>query len=241
MRRVLFFATLCSLASISLAAGQGNQPGANLAAQRLIRPNVRDDGNYRGTVTKVGVGSLTIRGTGLWMIPPHQVPGVMNFPVSELLRKGGVQADLGPANAYRLADVQVGDEIAVEFVSRNGNPEVTRIRIQRRPGGLVPPSPLEKPNAENKYHEWANAYNDWRYKGIPLPEKYDGDYHAAVTLAVAVAELDAYLARSPGLSAAERARHVKLRDQYRVHITEYLARSGRSLPAPLTTSWPAKP
>ena len=100
-----------------------------------------------------------------------QIPRRIQF--CRELAEGGVKELHSPANAYRVQDVKVGDCVSVGYDRVNWVETCHSIRIYRRPGGLVPPSPNEPDRVDGvKYHERANTYNDWIDKGIPLPDKF---------------------------------------------------------------------
>lgn len=96
------------------------------------------------------------------------------FAASPALAAGGYSCDHGEALSYRLWDVQVGDEVEVEGHSYDGAWRCVAIKILARPGGRVPPSELADkstlPAGHPRWHETANAYQDWRERGIPLPK-----------------------------------------------------------------------
>ncbi|MBX9627029.1 MAG: hypothetical protein K2X82_24720 [Gemmataceae bacterium] len=75
--------------------------------------------------------------------------------------------------SYRPADVRVGDEVTLWLDPNGPDGEFRGIQIERRPGGRVPPAPGEDPDTRNPWHDYANAWQDWEERGIPLPEKYD--------------------------------------------------------------------
>lgn len=77
-----------------------------------------------------------------------------------------------PAAQYRLSDVKVGDKVFLDWWRFEGADYIHYVRIERRPGGKVPPSPAEKPDEKNPWHEKANAYQELEEKGTPLPEKF---------------------------------------------------------------------
>lgn len=98
----------------------------------------------------------------------------VKFHASAALAAGGYSCDKGEAFSYRLWDVQVGDEVEVEGHSYDGAWRCVAIKILARPGGRVPPSELADkstlPAWHPRWHETANAFQDWRERGIPLPK-----------------------------------------------------------------------
>jgi hypothetical protein len=100
-----------------------------------------------------------------------QVPRV--FKLSKELAASGVRKGLLPADAYRIQDVKVGDGVDIRFDQVDGIDTCTEIRISRRPGDLVPPSPDDRGDIKGlKYHEYQNAYNEWLDNGTPIPDKF---------------------------------------------------------------------
>jgi hypothetical protein len=99
-----------------------------------------------------------------------------NFLLAEELTKGEYVKTALPANTYRVTDVRVGDWVSIEYERRNGVDVCKALCIDRRPGGRIPPAPGEKPDAFNKYHEQANARQDWEEKRIAYPRKYWPSY-----------------------------------------------------------------
>lgn len=92
------------------------------------------------------------------------------FVLGEDLAKGGYSGL--DSDSYRVKDVGVGDLVDVHYDRRNGVDICKTIRIDRRPGGRVPPAPGEKPDAFHKHHEQANAHQDWEDFRTPYPRKY---------------------------------------------------------------------
>jgi hypothetical protein len=120
------------------------------------------------------------------VVVPPQPP--KRFPVSTGLASGGPPGGFPsrPFNppytgsyTYRMADVRVGDRVAIEYYRVDGVDICAAIRIERRPDGRVPPAPGDEPPANlradlyhlyyPRHHERCNAYQDWEEKGIPLP------------------------------------------------------------------------
>jgi hypothetical protein len=100
-----------------------------------------------------------------------QIPRV--FKLCKELATGGVRQGLTPANAYRVQDVKIGDYVGIRFDQVDGIDTCTEIRIHRRPGGLVPPSPDDRGDINGlKYHEYQNAHNEWFDHGTPIPDKF---------------------------------------------------------------------
>jgi len=114
-------------------------------------------------VTEVARDAITLK------LPKGQT---QRFPVGSCLASGGFFPDQYP-RTYRLSDVAVGDTIHICCPELNGELRCETICIHRRPGGRVPPCPGEKPDTYLKWHERANAYQDFEEKGIPLPARFD--------------------------------------------------------------------
>ena len=82
---------------------------------------------------------------------------------------------------YRPKDVKVGDYISLERLAiYDGTiPVVGGMRIDRRPGGTVPPIPGWKPEPNRDrvnqlgYHEQINLVNEHEARGLPTPTNDD--------------------------------------------------------------------
>jgi hypothetical protein len=160
---------------------------------------------YWGVVTEVTKTSITLKFED---DPPKC------FPVSPILTAGEIPMlprpiptrnpnlapqpyDVDPTEMYRLADVKLGDWVCVSYSKIGGTITCEHLRIQKRPGGLVPPLPKEAEELRHfvtrwklqhpgepvpeafalipppiPYHEYMNAYWDLEDKGIPFPEKF---------------------------------------------------------------------
>ena len=104
------------------------------------------------------------------IIIPPQPP--RTFQAVGSLAQGGYPRDGLPRYQYRLSDVKVGDKVSFDWRRINGVYQTHYICIFRRPGGRVPPSPAEKQDEKDPWHDRCNAFQDLEEKGIPLPEKY---------------------------------------------------------------------
>jgi hypothetical protein len=151
-------------------------------------------------VTEITKSSITIQWPGE---PPKE------FALSDDLAAGRVPSKphvipasprgyrVPPEFMYPLTDVKVGDVVVI-YYTHLGNLDICdHIRIQKRPGGRVPPLPEEAEKLINPaervrsvlppgtplpkawqdavyipYHERQNAYWDLEDKGIPYPEKF---------------------------------------------------------------------
>ena len=118
---------------------------------------------FRGTVTELTRDTITLR---------LNTEELRSFPVGMILRSGGFWEGEHP-RTYRLVDVKVGDRVSITCLKLNEELRCETICIQRRPGGRVPPCPDEKPDSLLKWHERANAYQDFEEQGIPLPARFD--------------------------------------------------------------------
>ena len=94
------------------------------------------------------------------------------FFLCEDLARGGYLKTATYGNTYRVADVQPGDRVSITYLRKNGVDICQMIRIDRRPGGQIPPAPGEKPNEFRKWHERMQADQDWEEKRTPYPRKY---------------------------------------------------------------------
>ena len=105
---------------------------------------------------------------------PLDVKGwqIRRLPVADMLATGDIHEWAGDFFAYGLADVQVGDIIEVGMIKDEEDNQVYihEIRIEERPGGLVPPSRRPgqtvhcPPNQmfawkHGPYHIWKNVQN----------------------------------------------------------------------------------
>lgn len=107
------------------------------------------------------------------------------FLLDKELAKGGYLKTASGGWTYRITDVRVGDRVEIEYDRRDGIDICKKIRIDRRPNGLVPPAPGEKPDEFRKWHEEKNADQDWEVSRMPYPRKYwhnyrgpDGQFYA---------------------------------------------------------------
>ena len=98
--------------------------------------------------------------------PPRQFVAVGSLAEGSYLKNGKA------GRQYRLADVKVGDKVWFDWRLVGDVAEVHYVSIFRRPGGKVPPSPAEKLDEKNPWHERCNAFQNLEEKGIPLPEKF---------------------------------------------------------------------
>jgi hypothetical protein len=98
------------------------------------------------------------------------------FLLGEELAKGEYIKTASPPDTYRITDVRVGDWVCIKYDRRNGVDICRTICIHRRPNGRVPPAPGEKPDEFRKYHEGANASQDWEENRLPYPRKYWPSY-----------------------------------------------------------------
>jgi hypothetical protein len=161
---------------------------------------------YWGRVTELTCTSITIQFDNQKGLKPKQ------FLASETLAAGKIPLEprpkplqrqtysVMPSSMYRLTDVKVGDWVLIHYTSLNGVDICDHIRIQKRPGGRVPPLPEEAERLRNPveslkaklppgtplppellrrqhipYHEYMNAYWDLEDMGIPFPEKFGKD------------------------------------------------------------------
>lgn len=148
------------------------------------------DQSYWGEVTHLTKESISIRF-------PSKESKAKRFLTSETLSAGLIPAKarpwpgsgpyvVVPSAMYRLSDVKLGDWVAIWYAHLDGANICDHIKIQKRPGGRIPPLPEEAeslmrpkplPSGFAKqlyipYHERMNAYWDLEDKGIPYPEKF---------------------------------------------------------------------
>ena len=139
-------------------------PISFITPTRTIK-GVRVVGTNEGyTITDAKGGVVVIR-------ERDQTP--RSFRFCKELAEGGAHKGLWPGDSYRIQDVKVGDSIYIRYDRIEGSYTCNQLCICRRPGGLVPPSPDDPGDAlGNKYHEWANAHNEWLDNGTPMPDKF---------------------------------------------------------------------
>lgn len=111
-------------------------------------------------------------------IPPK------SFILCDVLKKGE-SPRVNSADSYCVSDVQIGDFVTISYNRTNGEDICRTIRIVRRPGGVVPPAPRERPADFRRHHEQANADQQWEEYRQPYPRKYwptymgnDGKFYA---------------------------------------------------------------
>lgn len=98
------------------------------------------------------------------------------FLLVEELADGNYIQGASAERTYRITDVNVGDWVEIDYCRRNGVDICKTISIHRRPGGRVPPAPGEKADEFRKYHEQANADQEWEEKRVAYPERYRPSY-----------------------------------------------------------------
>jgi hypothetical protein len=166
--------------SLAVATVAGSVWAQNIPPAEIVVPKpqaVQDqrNGHYTGVVKKITAGRIVIEGEGvIGAGPKSKLSGVKSLEFSETLAKGKPGSEIG-YRGYRVKDVKVGDVVAVTFDRINQVEACNSISIRRRPGGRVPPSPVEDPDDIYHHHERMNAYQDLEEKGIPLPFKYDAE------------------------------------------------------------------
>lgn len=160
------------------AAGGASDAGLLAADPPAPRRYYGALGNI-GWVVAVDATSLTLRERGYGR-GYERGPGgnTIKYPVCPELTDGQVLAFETWYPPYPLADVRVGDLVAVNTTSGD---MVYEICIYRRPGGrLGPPSVVVRDRRvkynidlcftkPRPYHEWVNAIQDYEERGIPLP------------------------------------------------------------------------
>jgi hypothetical protein len=191
-----FLAIILTLQVAFLEPAKGKneslQPARFAPAKPREPKEAGENVHYVGTVKEVTKKTISIEWPG--------EPKPKRFSVSEILGSGGfptrshsgliLSGDLLRSSfCYRLTDVQVGDHVQIYFYRLDGVDICDRIRIDKRPGGLVPPLPKGVENLESPlpadlrrpgevylnmfpYHERMNALWELEDKGIPFPEKF---------------------------------------------------------------------
>ncbi len=166
---MLILATTAGLSCTLLLFPLPAQPGRATPAAPLEvapEPGLRIPINgtfFKGTVTELTRDRIAIQ---------LKTGKIQQFPVGMVLRSGRYYEDEHPST-YRLADVKIGDRVDIACLELNGELQCETICIHRRPGGRVPPCPGERPDTNLKWHERANAYQEFEEKGIPLPARFD--------------------------------------------------------------------
>lgn len=169
-------------------ATQGEPTDGSIAKSPPAPTIEKWNDHYGGTVTAVGTDSITIVSPGWKEIrcandrSPHDVVTKVvppqppkTFPVSANLAAGGYCNFRGASHSYRLSDVRVGDGVSIEYMRVDGVDICQRICISGRPGGRVPIAPgerLDLPLTQYQWHRRCNAEQDWKERGIPLPDEY---------------------------------------------------------------------
>jgi hypothetical protein len=135
-------------------------------AQPLPR-TVQFAGDVTGHLVELGKNQFTI-----------QIEGKRKkiFRVGGIIVNGKRVAD-PESHSYRLDQLQIGDQLIVDYYHRDGLEIATYIRIRRRPGGVVPEQP-ETPRGAGvwAWHRQMNAFQDWEERGIHLPFEYETPY-----------------------------------------------------------------
>ena len=158
-------------------------------------------GGFRGTVVAIGPRSITVDGVGGEMHFPSlreveaelggaaaiDRPFHLNSPGPRMIElKGRVYFRAwGPLSwhlptgrgktliGHMLSQVQLGDRVGVSSGRIDGQLAMFALRIERRPGGKIPPSLDDHPHPLAwKLHEAMQAEQDAVERGIPIPRKY---------------------------------------------------------------------
>ena len=192
MRRCLALALFASLGS------PGTAPTSMSAQQPLgvPPPNVPGiwGGIHRGAVTEITKTSITVTSPG-WVeklvqplpngsaliefrVIPEQPPRM--FRLSKALAAGRTpEFEVDPIfpvvtsvdDSYYnvVADLRVGDVVEVKYTRLD---LCEAFRIERRPGGIIPPPRGRDPHAAYQFHEHMQAIQDWEERGAPFPTQY---------------------------------------------------------------------
>lgn len=184
MTRRIIGTTLVLILCVSASLGGAAPPVDPESSKPPPEPKNDAGGiDYWGKVTELAKDSITIQ---------FGDDKPKRFPVSDTLALGKVPKEprpipgydwpyfVMPSSMYRLTDVKAGDLVIIYYSHIDGVNICDHIRIQKRPGGLVPPLPEEaealrrpKYRPHLPYHEWSNAYWDLEDKGIPFPEYFE--------------------------------------------------------------------
>ena len=78
-----------------------------------------------------------------------------------------------PSYMYLPEDLMVGDQVVAVYRKKDGENILDVIRIEGRPGGLIPPARIEPFRRDRPYHLVMQAYQDHREKGTPIPDKLE--------------------------------------------------------------------
>jgi hypothetical protein len=169
MRQMARFALACMAVVYAALPVPAQDPGGGLGRAAPVPPDHFGGLSSGGVVVAVGKDSITIDGG--CTIDGNNRPRT-TYPVSAVLAAGGVDRNGIASEVYRLSDVRVGDKVDLFGHRVNGICTCTRISIRRRPGGRVPPSQDSETWARFRYHEYANALQDFEEKGIPVPDRF---------------------------------------------------------------------
>lgn len=163
----------CVIIVIILASHTTAQDDAD---GRQVKPPVVEyrGAGFEGTVKYLDTTTLDIDGIAYLHRPPFTKEGVWTFRPSADLDIDPERRGEADYNCYRWQDMKRGDQVVITFDRVDGENICKAIRIMKRPGGLVPPSPYTAFPSRIPYHEWCNAYNDWVDRGIPVPERIRG-------------------------------------------------------------------
>lgn len=129
-------------------------------------------GAFWGRVTDVTPTGITISGEGhKGLGPDFALKGELRFPMARHLLGPELRTGTNsPGEGYRPEHVCVGDHVTIRLSRIDGVIYCFTISIHRRPGGLVPPDPLEHLSGPigRPYHERINTWNEERDRG-PIP------------------------------------------------------------------------
>lgn len=133
---------------------------------------------YFGTVIAVDAKSITVKGTENGLATDEVL--TRRFPASKALSEGKEEwTERGEGN-YRLTDVQVGDRVYLRTLPIEEDDYCLTVKIERRPGGLVPPAPWQDPESEYPYHVKMRAQQASEEFGILLPPQFNPIVQAAL-------------------------------------------------------------
>jgi hypothetical protein len=127
--------------------------------------------NHRRVESRFVFGTVVDVRADFIEVQPHGKKEAVKYPPHVLLATGAVCHYESDALCYLLADVKKGDDVGVRVgtVDEEKGPEAFCIRVNKRPGDVVPAS--RKPSGDFPYHVNQQARNDHEEKGTPLPER----------------------------------------------------------------------
>lgn len=112
---------------------------------------------------------ISINGDGTITILPEGERKAKSFPLHHHLAAGRHQPKASAAYSYHVAQLQKGDIVSLHTYKEGKTTYCVDIQMRRRPGDLVPPSPVEKPDNPGAYHNLRNQDIAREALGLPPP------------------------------------------------------------------------